>query len=86
MQNDTEIRDFNIIASTFNNYFSQIGKNLAKNIPPTHKKFNDFLRTPNPNSFFFLPVIKEELKDIVAKREDKKSTGYDDIDNRLLKI
>ena len=83
--NDTEIHDFNLIASTFNDYFSQIGKNLAESIPPTHKKFNDFLRAPNPNSLFFLPVIKEELKDTVTKLKDKKSTGYDGIDNILLK-
>ena len=44
-----------------------------------------FLQTPNPNSLFFLPVIKEELKDTVGKLKDKKSTGYDGIDNSLLK-
>ena len=71
--NDTEIHDFDTIASTFNNYFSQIGKNLAESIPPTNKKFSDFLRAPNPNSLFFLPVIKEELKDAVGKLKDKKA-------------
>ena len=60
------------ISTTFNNYFSQIGTNLAKSIPPTRKKFYECLRSPNPSSFFFLPVIKEELIDIVTKLENKK--------------
>ena len=83
--NNEVIHDSNNIASAFNNYFSHIGKDLAKSIPSTPKKFDDFLRTPNPNSFFFLPVIKEELKDTVTKLKDKKSTGYDGIDNILIK-
>ena len=36
--NNTVIQDPNLIASTFNSYFSQIGKSLAKSIPPTEKK------------------------------------------------
>ena len=83
--NDTIIEDPKLIASTFNSYFSKIGKNLAKTIPATEKQFMDYLQTPNPNSFFFLPVIKEELKDTVLKLKDKKSTGYDGIDNKLIK-
>ena len=70
--NSTVIQDPNLIASTFNSYFSQIGKSLANSIPPTEKKFNDYLHTPNPNSFFFLPVIKEELKGTMVKLKDKK--------------
>ena len=73
------------IAETFNKYFSSIGKNLARNIHPSRKQFNDFLGTPNPNSIFLVSTHKEEIFKIVCDLHDKKSSGYDGIDNCLLK-
>ena len=83
--NDVEIGDPLQIANTFNQYFSQIGHNLASNIPPSQNQFSDFLNHPNPNSLFFVPVHRNELIDIVHNLKNKKSTGHDGIDNVLLK-
>ena len=73
------------IAETFNKYFSSIGKNLAQNIHPSSKQFNDFLGAPNPNSIFFVSTHREEIFKIVCDLHDKKSSGFDGIDNCLLK-
>ena len=35
------------IAQNFNNFFTSIGTNLQKKIPPTKKKFTDYLKKPN---------------------------------------
>ena len=83
--NNVDIHDSEQIADSFNEYFSQIGHNLAKNIPPTQKKFLDFIDQPNPNSLFFVPVHRNEIIDIVHNLKNKKSTGHDGIDNILLK-
>ena len=54
------------IANIFNDYFSLIGNNLAKTIPPTNTNFKDFLDNQNPNSIFFLPTNKQEITKIVS--------------------
>ena len=74
------------IAETFNKYFSSIGKNLARNIQSSHYiQFNDFLGAPNPNSIFLVSTHREEVFKLVNALNDKKSCGFDGIDNCLLK-
>ena len=73
------------IAESFNNYFSNIGINLANNIPPSNQHFTDFLKEPNPNSLFFDPVHEAEILDIVNNLDNKKSCGHDGINNIVLK-
>ena len=83
--NNTIIKDNSAIANIFNDYFSSIGPNLAKTIPQTNKTFADFLKNKHPNTIFFIPTDVNEIKKIVEKINSKKSTGYDDISNDLLK-
>ena len=85
------------IAETFNKYFSSIGKNLAQNTqaaqhtpaaqntPAAQTQFSNFLGTSNPHSIFLVPTDKEEVLKIVNSLHDKKSSGFDGIDNCLLK-
>ena len=83
----TIISDNSAIVNIINDYFSSIGPNLAKTIPQTNKTFADFLKNNNPNTlgFFWLQVMLMKYKQIVDKINSKKSTGYDDISNDLLK-
>ena len=73
------------VAGIFNNFFSSIGKNLSQNIPPSSKRFSDFLDTPNSKTIFFEPAYKEEITKIVANLKEGKSPGHDGINNLLLK-
>ena len=41
------------IAQSLNDYFVNIGPNLAQNIPPSDNHFSTFLENPNPKSIFF---------------------------------
>ena len=68
----------------FNEYFANIGPNLANNIPDSNTNFRNFLKDRNPQSLFFAPAVEEEIKDIVNNLNAKKSCGYD-ITNFLLK-
>ena len=83
--NDDIVEDPENIANTFNNFFSSIGTNLAEGIPPSAKHFSDYLGTPNPNTIFLTPLVKEDIIDIVSNLNNKKSPGYDDINNFFLK-
>ena len=82
---NTIIEDPQTIAETFNSYFSQIGQKLAENIPTNERRFHDFLSNQNSHSLFFVPTNQEEITDIVNNLKPKKSSGYDGIDNCLLK-
>ena len=80
-----KIEDPTEIAELFNDFFVNIGPNLAKDIPNTDKDFHIFLKNRNSQSLFFEPVIEEEIKDIVNNLNTKKGSGCDGITNFLLK-
>ena len=73
------------MAEIFNTYFSQLGNNLAKDIPPSTRPFDDYLGISNPYSIFFNPTDPEEILDIINNLKVKKSAGFDGIDNYLIK-
>ena len=83
--NDEAIEDPVTIANIFNNYFSSIGDELARNIPPSNKQFVDFLGPSNDNSMFLVPTDRNEIIDIVSNLQNKKSSGFDGINNFILK-
>ena len=73
------------IANCFNDYFVNIGSDLASKIYQHQDSFIDFLGHSNPNSFFFTPVDKNEISDIVNSLYNKKSTGHDGISISVIK-
>ena len=83
--NNTITNDHSSIAKSFNDYFSSIGPNLANRIPQTEKSFVHYLKNRNTDTLFFIPTDTEEIIDIVEKSNNKKSKGFDDISNDLLK-
>ena len=79
------IEDDKKIADHFNNYFTNIGHNLAEKIPPSNRSFVDFLDDRISDSIFFNPVIEIEVLDLVGKLASKKSAGHDGLSNFCLK-
>ena len=74
------------ISNEFCNYFTNVGKNLASQIPDPNISYRDYLRNNNyPDSLFFSPVVKDEVVRIVNSLKSKKSFGHDYISNILLK-
>ena len=53
------------IANNFNDYFVNIGPNLAHNIPSNSSPIGDYLNYSNHTSLFFTPVTEFEVIDIV---------------------
>ena len=73
------------IANGFNNFFVNIGPNLAKTIPqPSNMGLGDFIES-NPNSMFLSPVREDEVNEIIKNSKSKSSCDAFDIDMSLLK-
>ena len=83
--NENRIQDPLVIAEEFNNYFANIGPNLAQNIPVSDLHFQYFLETKNTNSMFCTPILEHEVIDIVKNMKTKKCAGNDGITNFILK-
>ena len=80
-----KIDDPSIMADSFNNFFVNLGPDLASKIPNSPTEFHGFLGNRNSQSIFFEPVVEEEVKIIINNLNNKKSSGHDGITNFLLK-
>ena len=83
------IREYNAqtISNKFAKYFSEVGKQFSNKIPPSSKPIKDYLHLiqSNRSSLFLHPTNTQEIKRIVFKLPNKRSSGHDNISNILLK-
>ena len=79
--NGSEISDPTSIADGFNDFFVNIGPNLADKIPNTNANYGEFLKNiPSPiGSLFFSPTNDEEIADVFNTLKTGTACGYDDI-------
>ena len=61
------------IVNALNDYFANVGDNLASNIPTCTKSFGDYLKDPNPHSIFMQPTDSEELIKEINQMKNKRS-------------
>ena len=80
-----EIKNVKEIANEFNNYFSNIGKNLASAIPTTNLSFEHYLDSPQASSFYLFPTSAMEIENIISTLKPSKATGPFSIPTSLLK-
>ena len=74
------------ICEKFNEYFTNIGRELSAKLPKPKQTPESWL--PNiegNNSFFMTPTNETELTKIIHKLKPKVSTGFDDISSKLVK-
>ena len=84
--NGSVVSNPNLLAKTFNDFFTNIGSNLAKKIPPSNVDPISFLKGDYPNSLFFNPVTEQEIIQIIGNLKNTSSKGYDDIPVNVLKF
>ena len=82
-----EIRDSKQIANEFGHYFSKIGKIYADKIKPSKTNISDYLKVipRNAKSLYLTPTTNSEIIRLINKLPNKNSSGYDGIDNVILK-
>ena len=84
--NNKSITDTSAIADTFNEYFANIGSDLAKSIPHATKSYKYFLQEPLSNSFYLSPTTPEEVEEEITNLNTNKASGPISIPAKLLKI
>ena len=72
------------IAEQFNDFFVNIGSNLARNISTSPTKPSTFLKNDYCKSMFLSPTTAEEIADIVSNLKNSSSSGYDNIPTKLM--
>ena len=83
--NNNEISDPYTIAEKFNEYFTNVGPNLAKKIPNTTTSFKTYLNKINENIFFISPVTEEEVERELSKLNPNKSAGFEDLSIKIMR-
>ena len=84
---DGLVTDGKIMAEQFNNYFSNIAKEIDEKIIPTNKNFEDYLKNVvNIDTFSMNPVTPADVEDYISTLKDRKSSGPHSIPNNILKL
>lgn len=76
------------IANKFNEYFTNVGRDLAKNIPDTNGSYYDYLKmniVKESGCLFLTPVDSDEVMNYIKCLKSNKATGYDDISVTVIK-
>ena len=71
-------------AKHFNNFFTNIGPNLAKNIPTAAKPFQSYISQVNTTMSEY-PLSINELKEAFFSLKSNKSPGYDEINFNIVR-
>ena len=79
------INDKFAIAKHFNNFFTNIGPNLAKGIPKVDIDPPSYMGESLKETLFLLPVTETEINKIIKALKDS-ATGHDDISAQFLKL
>ncbi|MFZ2540057.1 MAG: reverse transcriptase family protein [Oscillospiraceae bacterium] len=83
--NGVVIENQEAIANNFNNYFANVGSNLAKQIPASCRKPADYLQNPTSNSMFFAPATDQETIEVITNLKYTNSLGNDNIPSLVIR-
>ena len=86
VKNCTEITDPMTIADSFNNYFANVGTNIANSMPDTQKLPSDYLKTPLSKSFYLFPTTPGETEAEISNLKSGKATGPNSRPISVLKL
>ena len=82
--NDTIYDNETDIAQQFNSFFTNIGKNIADEIPDSHTDIHQYLKGNFLNSFYFTPVTQNEVSRLIISLKNK-SGHIESYNNKILK-
>ena len=82
--NGEYIEDDELISNHMNDYFCNIGINLANELPPGGDH-NKYLKNKVPHTMFLSPIDEVEIGKEISKMNSKKSPGPDNISPKILK-
>ena len=88
VHNNTLITDPNRIANTFNDYFANIGSDLASNICAygNNEMYKQYLLTQSQCTCKFTKIHEDDILKIINTMDNKSSSGYDMFSNKIIKL
>ena len=86
VENENEISHPKEIANKFNDYFANIGKSIASEIPIACKDPIAYLGNPVCNSFYLFPTWSGEIETEINNLKSGKSSGPSSIPVNILKL
>ena len=83
--NGVKITEDKAIADTFNDFFSNVGRNLDQKIGGADKNFRKYLSNRMNSSFFLPPILETDVRQELLKIHMKKACGPDNISPKLIR-
>ena len=83
--NNDEVSDPKLIANEFNDFFVNVGPNLAKKFSRESDEFYKFLKGSYNDSMFLYNTNCEEITKVIDKMACKSSCGVDGISSKVVK-
>ena len=82
-----DIRDLEGIANCLNEHFTSVGKNMAKNHDANENLKNpiDYITDRVQEDISLCDTSTSEILDIILAQDEKKASGYDEINNKIIK-
>ena len=74
------------IGNTLNEYFATVGDKLASAIPEASGTFSNYLDPPLSNTFYFDPIIPQEIESEIITLSESKAYGLYSSPVKLLKL
>ena len=78
LYNNSIITDKNEVSNKFNDYFVNVGKTLAAQIPKSGPSFHKYLPEANKECIFLIPTDEREIRNIILNVRNS-APGYDGI-------
>ena len=63
------------MANAFNNYFANVGLNLASLIPAINKSPLEYLKNPSTKNFYLFPITPTEIETQISNLKSGKAAG-----------
>ena len=82
--NNKQVTDPKEIADNFNNFFVNIGRNLANKILIQNKNQMSYLNMSVTNSLFLNPVTSDELVKLIESLKSSNARGWDGISIKIV--
>ena len=85
--NGDKISDTQTITDSFNNFFSQIGDNLAAKFAGNNiNEYKKFLGSPANQSMLLYKISQDEIKNAIKNLKNSNSSGDDEITSSFVKL
>ena len=86
LKDGNEIINSKDIANAFNDFFTQVGHNLATSVPIVNRPAMSYMQNRQSNSIYLSPTSSNEIENEIDKLKSSKATGPYSIPTKIWKL